>query len=96
MILLSETATGLQTCLSKLSEYFVKWKLKVNIDKTKIVIFNKGGCKIKRFKFTYKENIVEIVNSYQYLGLVFNSNGNFNQTVNVLHDQGRKATYTLF
>ena len=44
----------------------------------------------------YKENIVEIVNSYQYLGLVFNSNGNFNQAVNVLHDKGRKATYTLF
>ena len=96
MILLSESATGLQTCLSKLSEYFDKWKLKVNIDKTKIVIFNKGGCKIKRFKFMYKENIVEIVNSYQYLGLVFNSNGNFNQAVNVLHDKGRKAIYTLF
>ena len=70
MILLSESAKGLQTCLRKLSEYFVQWKLKVNIDKTKIVIFNKGGCKIKRFKFTYKENIVEIVNIYQYLGLV--------------------------
>ena len=46
------------------------------------------------------KNIVEIVtvqtvNSYQYLGLVFISNGNFNQAVNVLHDKGGKATYTL-
>ena len=46
------------------------------------------------------KNIVEIVtvqtvNSYQYLGLVFTSNGNFNQAVNVLHDKGGKATYTL-
>ena len=47
------------------------------------------------------KNIVEIVtvqtvNSNQYLGLVFNSNGNFNQAVNFLHDKRRKATYTLF
>ena len=47
------------------------------------------------------KNIVEIVtvqtvNSYQYLGLVFTSNGNFNQAVNVLHDKGGKATYSLF
>ena len=74
MILLSESATGLRKCQSKLSEYFDKWKLQVNIAKTKIVIFNKGGCKIKRFKLMYKENIVERVNSYKYLGLVFNSN----------------------
>ena len=74
MILLSESATGLRKCQSKLSEYFDKWKLQVNIAKTKIVIFNKGGCKIKRFKLMYKENIFERVNSYKYLGLVFNSN----------------------
>ena len=43
LVLFSESAPGLQNCLNKLNTYTKKWNLKVNINKTKVVVFNKGG-----------------------------------------------------
>ena len=43
LALISETADGLQNCLKKLENYCSKWNLSVNVDKTKIIIFNKSG-----------------------------------------------------
>ena len=39
ILLLAESAEGLQNCLNKLSEYCNKWQLSINIKKTKIIIF---------------------------------------------------------
>ena len=40
--LLAKSASNLQNRLNLFQVYFIKWKLKVNIDKTKIMIFSKG------------------------------------------------------
>ena len=42
-VLVSETCKGLQHLLDYLYEYCIKWNLNVNIEKTKIVVFRKGG-----------------------------------------------------
>ena len=42
-VLVSETREGLQRSLDKLHEYCFKWNLNVNIEKTKNVVFRKGG-----------------------------------------------------
>jgi hypothetical protein len=42
VILISESAHGLQNCLNKLSDYCETWNLCINIDKTKVMIFNKS------------------------------------------------------
>lgn len=39
ILLLSESAEGLQNCLNKLNDYCNKWQLSINIKKTKIMIF---------------------------------------------------------
>jgi hypothetical protein len=41
-IILSESGSDLQAQLDAFHEYCLTWKLKVNIDKTKIVIFGSG------------------------------------------------------
>lgn len=41
-VLYSDTPDGLQNLLNSFQLYCNKWKLSVNIDKTKIVIFRKG------------------------------------------------------
>ena len=43
VILLSETAEGLQNCLDKLNKYCEQWGLEVNLKKTKSLIFNNTG-----------------------------------------------------
>ena len=42
IVIFSNTSEGLQNGLDNLSEYCSKWKLTVNIDKTKIMVFRKG------------------------------------------------------
>ena len=48
IVLLSESQKGLQQMLNILHAYCLKWKLSINVNKTKIVIFNSK----KHFQFT--------------------------------------------
>ena len=41
LILVSETSSGLQNCLDRLQEYCDKWRLTVNIKKTKTMVVEK-------------------------------------------------------
>ena len=47
VVILSESALGLQEKLKKLEAYCADWCLNVNIDKTKVMVFNKAGRVIK-------------------------------------------------
>ena len=49
IVLLSESAKGLQKSLDILKTYCDKWNLKVNIGKTKVIVFNKSGRILKGF-----------------------------------------------
>ena len=53
IVIFSNTSEGLQNGLDILSEYCSKWKLTVNIDKTKIMVFRKGGSLPRNTNFTY-------------------------------------------
>ena len=77
LVLISQSAEGLQNCLNKLQSYCDKWCLTVNTDKTKVVIFNKGGHKISKYRFVLNNSTIEIVQKYCYLGIIFSSTGSF-------------------
>ena len=64
--------------LDILFEYCYKWKLTVNIDKSKVMIFRKGGRISDDLSFIYGDMEMEIVSKYTYLGIVFTSGGSFN------------------
>jgi hypothetical protein len=51
IILLSESAKGLQKSLDILKTYCDKWNLKISIGKTKVIVFNKSGRILKGFSF---------------------------------------------
>ena len=95
LVLLSESAAGLQNCLHKLKNYCQSWGLNINMSKTKVVIFNKGGMKITRYKFYLDQNDIEIVQSYCYLGIVFSSCGTFSRAVKALYDKASKALFAM-
>ena len=42
LVLLSKTKKGIQEQIDILAGYYDNWKLKVNIEKTRVIIFNKG------------------------------------------------------
>ena len=95
LVLISQTAEGLQNCLTNLQSYCKKWCLTVNTDKTKVVIFNRGGYKISKFAFLLNDNCIEIVQSYCYLGIMFSSTGSFSKACDALYDKALKAFYKL-
>ena len=90
--LLSETETGLQQCLDLLEQYCDKWKLTVNINKTKIMVFRKGGLLRRNMCFKYKTENIEIVSNFTYIDVVF-TGGSFSGTHNCLSDQALKAIF---
>ena len=93
-IVLAENAAQLQKALDGLNNYCNKWALKVNLDKTKVVIFSKG--KIRKYKsFTFGSHSVDVVDDYVYLGTTFNYNGNFNKAKAKQVLQAKKATFSI-
>lgn len=60
IVILSESGPGLQNGLDILYEYCQVWKLKVNTNKTKIMIFRSGGILPRNLRFTYNDQNVEI------------------------------------
>lgn len=73
--LLSETETDLQKMIDDFDNYCSTFDLKVNIDKTKVVVF--GTNRPTRYNFKIGENIIETVTKYKYLGVFFSSSGSF-------------------
>ena len=78
-IIFSDGIDSLQHALNVFEEYCTKWKLTVNISKTKIVIISRGRkCNTCHFKFQNK--YIEIVDEYKYLGIFLGRSGSFAST----------------
>jgi hypothetical protein len=96
LVILSESPNGLQTRLSSLNDYCVKWKLYINPDKSKVMIF----CKTRKkpthdLSFTIGDNNLEIVDQYKYLGVLFSSNGSFQQAKIYLEKKARRGLFGM-
>ena len=94
LILLAESASDLQIQMDLLSEYAKKWNLEINITKMKVLIFSKSN-KTSGIAWCIDNEIVEEVDSYKYLGVIFQKNGSFKKHVNELKDKGRKCLFSL-
>ena len=93
-IVLAESSSELQKALDAVHQYCENWKLTVNTDKTKIVIFSK--CKMQNYPaFLFGHKIIQVVDDYVYLGIEFNYNGSFNKAISKQVLQGKKAFYAL-
>jgi len=96
IILMSTSPVGLQRSLDRLETYVKKWKLKINVDKSKIMIFNKVGRKLIKPVLYLAKQPIETVQSYTYLGIQISASGNFTKSVNNLVTKAKRATFKLF
>nr|XP_006817258.1 PREDICTED: RNA-directed DNA polymerase from mobile element jockey-like [Saccoglossus kowalevskii] len=90
IVIVSNSNNGLQNSLDSLNNYCNKWKLQVNTKKTQVIIFNKQG-KFIDGDFYLGNNQIQIVNSYNYLGIVFQSSGNFKLAIENLVMKAQRA-----
>ena len=65
-VILAENPNDLQASLNEIEKYCDTFDFHINVNKTKILIFSSFG-----------ERILDTVDEYNYVGLVFNYNANF-------------------
>ena len=95
VILVSSSAVGLQQKLNLLQTFCDDWCLSINVDKTKVLIFNKAGRVINNHRFVISGNVISCTNSYKYLGILFSASGTFTPAKKQLYDKAVKALYSL-
>ena len=79
--------------LNTFSEYCDKWRLNVNIAKTKIIIFNSRGRPKQITKFTLRGSEIKTTNEHNYLGIYFNQSGAFASAKKHVVEQANKAVF---
>ena len=91
VVLLSETIIGLQRQLNSLHDASSKLGLKVNKEKSSIVVFRKGGYLGSRERWFINGISIPIVNSYKYLGIYFSTKLSFTLTCKDLSSKAKKS-----
>lgn len=93
-VILANTADKLQKALIDLEKYCDLWKLEVNCNKTKVIIFSKRKI-VNAPEFIYRGNALETVYEFKYLGVLFSFNGNFVKCKKYLKEQASKAMFSV-
>ncbi|CAL4160573.1 unnamed protein product, partial [Meganyctiphanes norvegica] len=94
-VLFASSKESLQRCLNGLKDYCDKWKLQINADKTKIIIFSKRKVDPQNINLTIGDTNLEIVDEFTYLGVTFTHTGNFNKNLQALQEKGNRAIFSI-
>ena len=94
IVMFSESENGLKAMIKVLEEYIIENKLKINADKTKVMIFNKTGRLMKRI-YHINGTQLENVRSYKYLGFLLTPSGEINSGLQDLRERALKAFMAL-
>lgn len=85
IVFLADNALVLQNMINELEYYVKDWNLQVNLSKSNIMVFRKGGGKLsERDSWMFNNQPVKVVNRYKYLGITLSPSltltDHFNQT----------------
>ena len=96
IILMSATIAGLQNQLNVLLDCTQRLYLNINLSKTKVMIFRKGGHLSVKEQWVFGNQRLEVVNSCKYLRFVFSTKFNFDVAKNGEHlTRARHATFEI-
>ena len=93
-VILAESSDDMQNQINYFYDFCKKWRLKVNIEKSKVLVFSNGRLP-NNIKFNYNDKELKIVAHFSYLGIVFSKTGSFNIAKKELVNKGIKAMYEV-
>ncbi len=91
IVILGESEQDLQNLLNCVYEWCTNWKLKINMEKSKIIHFRNKRRRETEFNFYIGRDVVEKVDKYKYLGIYLNEYMDFNETAGCLAGAGGRA-----
>lgn len=89
-VLFSRTHASLQNSINQLVKFRHNWNLSINLQKSKIMTFNLNGKKIHG-QFSFKNQTIELVSFYTYLGVAITNNSSFKCAMAELTKKARRA-----
>ena len=73
LALVSNTSAGLQAQLDLLQAYSQRWRLTVNVQKTKVVVYTAARKQVTPPQLTYLGAPIEVLDTFRYLGVDLHS-----------------------
>jgi hypothetical protein len=95
IVLFTTNPVSLQSQIDNIFHYSEKWGLKINVNKTKICVFEKRRSNDVNIDFYINGEKIEQVDNFTYLGINFMYTGNMTHAVKALHDQALRAYHNL-
>lgn len=93
-VIFGDSPEELQKSLNAFEQYCDEWKLTINTNKTKVIIFSHSKAK-SNLHFYLNDTELEIVNDFTYLGVKFSKSGSFKSAKEHIAEQGNKALFSL-
>ena len=91
IVLMAESDKDLQAMLNYVNQWCNKWKLSINGVKSQIIHFRKRRRTQTSFNFQIGKSELKVVQSYKYLGVIFDEHLNFKLCEKTLADAAGKA-----
>ena len=96
LVAMSLNSDDLNALLKSINDFCTAWGLEVNIDKTKVMIFNSTGRHLKSSTtFKMGETIIDTTKSYTYLGITFTLSGSFMIAREELRKKALRSYFSL-
>ena len=98
LLILSRSPTGLQNAICKTKLFYDELGLEINQKKSKVMVFNGRGLKLDKFpghQFFIGNDPVEVVDTYQYLGINLKPSGSMQFAVSELCDKASRAWFAI-
>ncbi len=96
IVLFTTNQLSLQAQLDAIYSYSVKWGLKINVNKTKICVFEKRKTVVNsEINLSINGKSIETVDDFTSLGINFTDTENMKNAVKMLQDQALKAYCSL-
>jgi hypothetical protein len=93
--IISGSETGLQNQMNILQDWCTKWRIQLNIDKTKIVHYRGKAMAKSEYEFSYLGKQLDYVEKYKYLGLWLHEHLEWKYTVNELYQTANRSLNVL-
>ena len=95
VVILSENVENMQTMINYVNQWCTKWKMKINLKKSKIMHFRKEGKVRSDTEIHLGPDIMQYVSEYKYLGVYLDEYLNFYHHAKIISESGSRALGAL-
>jgi len=92
---ISDTVINLQRQLNTLVEFCTEYEIDVNVNKTKVVVFKRGGRLSQKEKWMFDGERLSVVNNFSYVGIMFTNKLCLHKMAENMADKGHRVLMKL-